>query len=518
MIIISRYYLENMLSCLQVLLYGSAFISTILYITNMLITLILLPILGALVLTTMQDSTAADTSRIKRTALLTTLLTWFLSVIMWAQFDSSFGGYQFVSTGSLAQPGFLSLRLGVDGLSLYFVILTTFTLPFCILASWENVQHSIKSFMISFLVFESFTILVFVVLDVVAFYVAFEAVLIPLFLIVGIWGATPARVRASFLLFLYTLFGSLFMLLSFVSLYYITGTTDIETLSTVDLSFDTQKILWLGIFLSFAIKTPLVPFHIWLSRAHVEAPAAGSMVLAGLVLKLASYGILRVLIPILPEATAEFAPLAMAMGAISIVYASLSCLRQTDFKCLIAMSSVAHMGVVILGLFSNTVVGIEGAILLSIAHGFVSPAMFFLVGSVMYDRFHSRVIKYYRGLTTLMPMFSAMFFVFTTANMGTPGISVNWAGEFMCLAGSFQLNPFVTVIGATSIVLSACYSIFLYNRISFGSYSPYLSWTTDLTRREFMILLTMLIPTVFFGLYPNLILNDLHFTVSNLIY
>nr|QNH82610.1 NADH dehydrogenase subunit 4 [Sterigmatomyces sp.] len=481
----------------------------------MLTTLILLPILGALLLTTMQENTAADLSRIKPTALVTTLVTWFLSVIMWAQFDSSFGGYQFVS--ELTQPGFLSVRFGVDGLSVYFVILTTFTLPFCILASWENIAHSTKWFMVSFLVFESFTILVFSVLDLVAFYVAFEAVLIRLFLIVGIWGASAARVRASFLLFLYTLFGSVFMLLSFVSLYYITGTTDIEALTAVDLSFDTQKILWLGIFLSFAIKTPLVPFHIWLSRAHVEAPAAGSMVVVGLVLKLASYRILRVLIPILPEATAEFAPLAMAMGAISIVYASLSCLRQTDFKCLIAMSSVAHMGVVILGLFSNTVQGIEGAILLSLAHGFVSPAMFFLVGSVMYDRFHSRVIKYYRGLTTLMPMFSPMFFIFTVANMGTP-TTANWVGEFMSLAGSFQLNPFITVVGATSIILSACYSIFLYNRISFRSYSPYLSWTTDLTRREFMILLTMLIPTILFGLYPNLFLNDLHYTVSTLLY
>lgn len=481
----------------------------------MLTTLISLPMVGALLLTTMHDTTPADLSRIKRTALVITLVTWFLSVILWTQFDSSFEGYQFVS--EFTQPGFFSLRLGVDGLSVYFVILTAFTLPFCILASWENIQHSVKSFIISFLVFESFTLLVFVVLDLVAFYVAFEAVLIPLFLIVGIWGATSARVRASFLLFLYTLFGSLFMLLSFVSLYYITGTTDIEALTTADLAIDTQKILWLGIFLSFAIKTPLVPFHIWLSRAHVEAPAGGSMVLAGLVLKLASYGILRVLIPILPEATAEFAPLAMAMGAISIVYASLSCLRQTDFKCLIAMSSVAHMGVVILGLFSNTVQGIEGAILLSLAHGFVSPAMFFLVGSVMYDRFHSRVIKYYRGLTTLMPMFSAMFFIFTVANIGTPG-STSWVGEYMSLAGSFQLNPFVTVVGATSIILSACYSIFLYNRISFGSYSPYLSWATDLTRREFFILLTMLIPTILFGLYPNLILNDLHFTVSTLLY
>lgn len=485
----------------------------------MLPTLLLLPLFGALLLCTMSGTTPAEESRVKNVALITSLVTFVLSMIMWGSFDSGFAGYQFVAdvSSGLGAPGFFTLRFGVDGLSLYFVLLTTFTLPFCILASWENVRHSLKAYMITLLLIETLTLAVFLVLDVIAFYVTFEAVLIPLFLLVGIWGASEARVRASFLLFLYTLFGSLFMLLAFVAMYYTAGSTDFETLTATDFSFDTQRILWLAIFLSFAIKTPLVPFHIWLPRAHVEAPSAGSMILAGLVLKFAVYGILRVLIPMLPEACSYYSPLALTMGVISVIYGSLTAIRQTDFKCLVAMSSVAHMGVVILGLFSNTVMGIEGAILLSIAHGFVSPALFFLVGAVVYDRFHSRVIRYYRGLTVYMPIFSAMFFFFTVANMGTPS-TANWVGEYLSLAGVFPANPVVSLLGATSIILSACYSIWLYNRMAFGSYSPYLTYTTDLTRREFMVLLTMLIPTVLFGLFPNIILVDLHYSVSTLLY
>ena len=488
----------------------------------MLHTLILFPTLGALILSTMSGTTPMEVSRVKKVALITSLLTFVLSMILWGSFDSGADGYQYVANADLVSsgtgaPGFFTLRFGVDGISLYFVLLTTFPIPFCILASWENVHHSLKEYMIILLIIETLTLSVFLVLDVIAFYVAFEAVLIPLFLLVGIWGASAARVRASFLLFLYTLFGSLFMLLAFVTMYYTAGSTDYETLTATDFSFDTQRILWLAIFLSFAIKTPLVPFHIWLPRAHVEAPCAGSMILAGLVLKFAVYGILRVLLPMLPEACSYYSPLALTMGVISVIYGSFTALRQTDFKCLVAMSSVAHMGVVILGLFSNTVMGISGAILLSIAHGFVSPALFFLVGAVVYDRFHSRVIRYYRGLTVYMPVFSAMFFFFTVANMGTPS-TANWVGEYLSLAGVFPANPVVSLLGATSIILSACYSIWLYNRMAFGSYSPYLTYTTDLTRREFMVLFTMLIPTVLFGLFPNLILDDLNYSVSTLIY
>lgn len=481
----------------------------------MLTSLLLVPILGVLALSPMQDGVAADNSRMKKIALTVTLLNFVLSLIMWGEFDSNSSEYQF--TAEFNQLSFCHLHIGIDGLSLYFVLLTTFTLPICILASWDNVQHNLKYYLIALLMVETLLVALFVVLDLLLFYVFFESVLIPLFLIVGIWGASETRIRASFLLFLYTLFGSLFMLLAFLVIIYNVGTSDLQMLTLADISFESQKILWLAIFLSFAIKTPLVPFHSWLINAHVEAPVAGSMILAGLVLKLASYGILRILIPLLPEATVFFTPLVYTVSVISIIYASLSALRQTDFKCLVAYSSIAHMGVVMLGLFSNTVQGIEGGILLSIGHGFVSPALFYIVGSVLYDRYHTRVIRYYRGLTAFMPLGMIFFFVFTIANAGTPGF-INWAGELLCLTGSFQLNWFATSLGATSIVLSAAYSIWLFNRIAFGAVSPFIDITPDLTRREFMVLLALLIPTILFAIFPNIILDNLHYSVSTLIH
>lgn len=483
----------------------------------------------------MQDESAKNRSRMKQIVLFVMVLNFVVSILLWGEFDRNSSEYQFTTDFGSPEVPFMSenqvsfchLHIGVDGLSLYFVLLTTFTMPICILASWENVQHNLKYFLIAFLMVETLLIALFVVLDLLLFYVFFESVLIPLFLIVGIWGAGPitangdrpeTRIRASFLLFLYTLFGSLFILLAFLVIIYNVGTSDLQLISLADISFDTQKILWLAIFLSFAIKTPLVPFHIWLVRAHVEAPVAGSMVLAGLVLKLATYGILRVLIPILPEATYYYTPLAYTLRVISIVYASLSALRQTDFKCLVAYSSIAHMGVVVLGLFSNTIQGIEGALLLSLGHGFVSPALFYIVGSVIYDRYHTRVIRYYRGLVLYMPLAITLFFVFTLANMGVPGISVNWVGEFLSLTGAFQKNPLARLLGSTSIVLGAGFSIWLFNRLAFGSFSPYLRQTNDLTRREYMVLLVLLIPTIAFGLWPNVILNDLHYSVSTLLY
>ena len=477
----------------------------------MLTSLLIIPIIGVLTLSNMQDE-----ARMKQIALSFTLVNFVVSLVLWGEFDSNSSQYQF--TADFYQISFCHFHIGIDGLSLYYVLLTTFTMPICILASWDNVKHNVKYFLIAFLMVEALLIALFVVLDLLLFYVFFESVLVPLFLIVGIWGASEMRIRASFLLFLYTLFGSLFMLLSFLVIIYNVGTSDLEMISFADISFDSQKILWLGIFLSFAIKTPLIPMHGWLIRAHVEAPVAGSMVLAGLVLKLATYGILRILIPILPEATAYFTPLAYTFAIISIIYASLSALRQTDFKCLVAYSSIAHMGVGMIGLFSNTVQGIEGAIVLSIGHGLVSPALFYIVGSVIYDRYHSRVIRYYRGLTLYMPVAMLFFFLFTLANMGTPGVSVNWVGEFMSLAGAYQMNAFATLLAATTIVLSAGYSILLFNRLAFGSFSPYLAYSTDLSRREYMILLTLLIPTIAFAIWPNVILNDLHYSVSTLLY
>lgn len=308
----------------------------------------------------------------------------------------------------------------------------------------------------------------FVVLDILLFYVFFESVLIPLFFIVGIWGGGPTRIRAAFLLFLYTLFGSLFMLLAFVVIYYNVGSTDFQMISLSDINFGSQKILFLAIFISMAVKTPLVPFNTWLTYAHSEAPVGGSIVLAGVILKLATYGFIRIMLQFLPDACSYFSPLVQVFAIISVIYASLSTLRQTDFKKLVAYSSVSHVAVVVLGLFSNTVQGIEGAIILSLAHGLVSPALFFLVGGVLYDRYHTRTIRYYRGLVTYIPLFALFFFVFTIFNAAVP-LSANWIGETLCLIGTFQRNPIAGVLGATGIVLSAAYSIWLYNRLTFGT-------------------------------------------------
>nr|YP_007475369.1 NADH dehydrogenase subunit 4 [Microbotryum lychnidis-dioicae]AGE14583.1 NADH dehydrogenase subunit 4 [Microbotryum lychnidis-dioicae] len=495
----------------------------------MLTSLILIPLLGAVILFPMNDSTAVEVSRVKRVALLATVITFILSMILWAEFDSSSSSFQFTQSFTSLNfaksldvpkgPALLQNKtwvLGVDGLSLYFVLLTTFTLPLCLLASWDTIKHNIKSFMIAFLVLESLLICVFVVLDLLLFYVFFESVLIPLFLIIGIWGASADRVRASFLLFLYTLFGSLFMLLAFLVIFYHVGSTDFEVLSLADISFNHQRWLWLAIFMSLAIKTPLLPVHIWLSRAHVQADVSTSMVLAGLILKLATYGYIRVLIPLLPEATSYFSPLVQTLCVVTLVYSSLTILRQTDFKVLIAYSSVAHMSVVVIGLFSDTLQGIEGAILLSIGHGFVSPALFYCLGGVLYNRYHTRQIRYYRGLIQYMPIFSLVFFLFILGNMSTP-LTINWIGEFLSLTGAVQRNAVVGFAMSSGIVFSAAYSIWLYARLAGGQFSPYLGYATDLTRREFMVLLPFVFSMFLFGLFPNIILTDLHYSVSTLL-
>jgi NADH-ubiquinone oxidoreductase chain 4 len=483
----------------------------------MLSLLLIIPIVGVMALSPISNSSAHSAGTMKRIALGASLLNFVVSMVLWGEFDSTTSQYQFTQEFLADQVTFCHLHIGIDGISLYFVLLTTFITPICILSNWDTINYSLKYFLMSFLLLETLLIAVFVVLDLLLFYIFFESVLIPLFLIVGIWGGSATRVRAAYLLFLYTLFGSLFMLLSFLVIYYNVGSTDFNVVSLSDINPDAQKLLWLGVFMSMAIKTPLVPFNTWLTYAHSEAPVAGSIILAGVILKLATYGYMRILIQFLPDATSYFAPLVQVMALISIIYGSLVTLRQTDFKKLVAYSSVAHMGVVVLGLFSNTVQGIEGAIMLSIAHGFVSPALFFLVGGVLYDRYHTRIIRYYRGMTAYMPLFSVFFFVFTIFNAAVP-LSANWVGEIMALTGIFQKSPIVAILGSTGIVLSAAYSIWLYNRIAFGSWSKYLNYTTDLTRREFMILLPLLIGTVLFGIFPNVVLDTIHVSVSTLLY
>jgi NADH-ubiquinone oxidoreductase chain 4 len=357
------------------------------------------------------------------------------------------------------------------------------------------------------------------VLDLLLFYIFFESVLPILFIIIIVYGSGEYRFRSANLFFLYTLFGSLFMLLGILQIYNLAGTTDFQLLSLVDINIDAQKILWLAFFLALAIKTPLWPFTGWLYRAHADSPLAGSILLAATILKFATYGYIRILINFLPDASNYFGPLIQTIAIITLLYASLTTIIQQDTKTLIAYSSIAHMSVVILGLFSNNIQGIEGAILLALAHGFVSPALFICVGGVIYERTGTRIIKYIRGLVTYMPIFTILFFIFTLCNTGIP-LSLNFLGEQLSLIGIWEVNPIVSAIGATGIVLSACYSIFLYNRISYGTYSPNMKLVLikDISRREFIILITLLVPTIFLGVFPNVILDSIHVSVSTVLY
>jgi NADH-ubiquinone oxidoreductase chain 4 len=481
----------------------------------MLTSLILIPIIGSLLIFLIQDNTDQGKKQMKQIALTTSLINFFISLFIWYQFDSNTTQYQFVS--EFNQLNFCHLNFGVDGISIYFVLLTTFITPIALLSNFTNINNNLKIFLASFLLLESLQICAFVSLDLLLFYIFFESVLPILFIVIIIFGHGNDRFRSAFLLFLYTLAGSLPMLLCILVIYSYVGSTDFQLISLYDISLDSQKLLWLGFFLAFAVKTPLYPFIIWLPKAHADSPLAGSIILAATILKLATYGYLRVLINFLPDATNYFSPLVQTVAVIAIIYASLSTIIQQDTKRLIAYSSIAHMGVVVLGLFSNTIQGIEGGILLALAHGFVSPALFICVGGIIYDRTGTRIINYIRGLVTYMPVFTILFFVFTIANTGIP-LSLNFLGEQLSLIGIWQQNPIIAALGATGIVLSACYSLFLYNRLSYGSLSPLLTPVKDLNRREYYLLISLLIPTIVFGILPDVLLNSLHTSVSALLF
>lgn len=481
----------------------------------MLATTILTPLIGALALLPMTDTTVNGVNRIKVVALATSIVTMGLTMAVWCCYDAGIGvGYQLTSYSTV---GFASIHLGIDGLSVYYVVLTGILTPVCLLASWSNVTHSVRLFFALQLVTCSLLLSVFMQLDLLLFYVSFEAVLVPLFFTVGLWGGSPTRVRSAVLLFLYTLGGSLFMLLAILGLYAHTGTLDLTVLHNISIDASVQRVLWICFAVALAVKTPVVPVHVWLPRAHADAPLAGSMVLAGTVLKLATYGVLRVLLPIMPDACDYYGPLVQAVGIISLVYSSLATMRQGDVKSLVAYSSVAHMAVVVLGLWSNTLIGLTGAVYLSLAHGFVSPALFMLVGGVLYDRYHTRSIRYYRGLAQLMPLWSCLMFIAVLANMGTP-LTMNWVGEFMALAGVYQHTPIVGVLASLGIVFSACYSVWLFGRMNAGAYGSHLSFTVDLTRREFAVLLPLLALTLLLGVVPAVVLDDLNTAVSALLY
>lgn len=483
--------------------------------TKMLSLLLLLPIIGSFILLTIPENSIENKIKMKRITLIIMLINLLISIYIWLEFDSSTSEYQFVY--EFINLSYCHLHIGIDGISLYFLLLTTFISPIAILSNYNNINNNLKYFLISFLLLETLQIGVFVVLDLILFYIFFESVLPILFLIIIVYGSGEARIRSALLLFLYTLAGSLFMLLAILQIYSYVGSTDFQIISLSEINLDSQKILWLGFFLAFAVKTPLWPLTGWLYRAHADSPLAGSILLAATILKFATYGYLRVLINFFPDATNYFSPLVQTIAIITLIFASLATIIQQDTKALIAYSSIAHMSIVILGLFSNTIQGIEGAILLALAHGFVSPALFICVGGIIYERTGSRIIQYVRGLVTYMPVFTILFLIFTLSNTGIP-LTLNFLGEQLSLIGIWERSPLISALGATGIVLSAIYSIYLYNRVSYGIYSPHLKPIKDISRREFNLLISLLLPTVLLGIFPNIILESLHFSISSLLY
>ena len=473
-----------------------------------------LPSLGALAILAMRGEGAAENSR--RIALGATLATFALSLVLVLQFDGSTADFQFVEDLAWLGGG-INYRMGVDGISVLFVLLTAFLMPFCILASWNAITERVGEYMIAFLVLETLMIGVFCALDLVLFYVFFEGGLIPMFLIIGVWGG-QRRVYASFKFFLYTLLGSVLMLLAIMAIYWQTDTTDITLLLSADYALPAymQPWLWFAFFASFAVKLPMWPFHTWLPDAHVEAPTAGSVILAGILLKMGGYGFLRFSLPMFPIASADFAPLVFALSLIAIVYTSLVALAQEDMKKLIAYSSVAHMGLVTLGIFTFSHQGIEGGIFQMLSHGIVSGALFLCVG-VVYDRMHTRLIADYGGLVNRMPVYAACFMVFTLANVGLPGTS-GFVGEFLTLLAAFRFNTWLAIIGTTGVILSAAYALWLYRRVIFGNLEKAnLQSILDLTACEKIILIPMVVLTIVLGVYPKLVFDVTGASVAHLV-
>jgi NADH-quinone oxidoreductase subunit M len=476
-------------------------------------TITFLPLLGALLIVTLRGQDASVVRNARFIALWTTLITFGLSLLLWREFDPTTAQFQFVEQH--AWLGAIRFHMGVDGISLPFVLLTVLLMPLCILASWQSITVRVKDYMIAFLVLETLMIGVFTSLDLVLFYLFFEGGLIPMFLIIGIWGG-PSRVYASFKFFLYTLAGSLLMLLAIMAIYWEAGTTDIPTLLTHGFPASMQTWLWFAFLASFAVKLPMWPVHTWLPDAHVEAPTAGSVILAGILLKMGGYGFLRFSIPMFPLASAEFAPLIFALSVIAIIYTSLVALAQEDIKKLIAYSSVAHMGFVTIGVFTLTTQGLQGGIFQMLSHGIVSGALFFCVG-VIYDRMHTREIAAYGGLADRMPLYAFCFMVFTLANIGLPGTS-GFVGEFLSLLGAFRINSWVAFLATTGIILSAAYALWLYGRVMFGKLEkPSLNYITDLTWREVAVMTPLVVLTIFFGFYPGPVLDASAASVEALI-
>jgi proton-translocating NADH-quinone oxidoreductase chain M len=458
----------------------------------MLFTVILLPMVGA----TITWLFCRRPVEIFFVGLLTTLLTFFETLYLYHCFDWNTGEFQFVFNGIL----------GADGISMVMVLLTSFLMCITLLSTWKAIQVQLKTLVILLLLIESLIFGVFLSTDLLLFYICFEATLIPLFFLVGIYGSRDRKVQAAYELFLYTFLGSLVMLVGVLAIYFEFGTLQYQYLLSVPISEERQYWLWLAFFLSFAIKVPMVPFHIWLPEAHVEAPTAGSVLLAGIILKLGGYGFVRYSLALFPEASIAFRPFVFTLALIGILYASIACLAQTDIKKVIAYSSVAHMNTSLLGLFSGSLSGIAGSIFFMVSHGLVSSALFLLVG-VLYDRYHTRTVLYYRGLVLVMPLFAVFFLFFTMANIAFPGTS-SFIAELMSFLGSMNTNPVLTLLATTAIILGPCYALWYYHQISYGSISPYLPHLfMDISLKEFHLFVPLILFTIMFGLMPNLVLN-----------
>jgi NADH-quinone oxidoreductase subunit M len=477
-----------------------------------------LPLVGAVFILTIRGEPAVVARNARYVALWTSLITFVLSLFIWFGFDRGTAEFQFVEKAEWLPAFGISYHMGLDGISMLFVLLSTFLTPICVLASWEAITVRVKEYMIAFLVLETFMVGMFCALDFVGFYIFFEGVLIPMFLIIGVWGG-PRRVYSAFKFFLYTLAGSVLMLLAILAIYFQAGTTDIPTLLAnggADIPRSMQMWLWLAFFASFAVKVPMWPVHTWLPDAHVEAPTAGSVILAGVLLKMGAYGFLRFSVPMLPEATAFFAPLVFALSIVAVIYTSLVALAQEDMKKLIAYSSVAHMGFVTAGIFTLNQQGLEGAIFQMLSHGIVSAALFLVVG-VIYDRIHTRLIDKYGGLVHRMPSYALVFMVFMLGSVGLPGTS-GFVGEFLVILGVFQVNTTVALLIATGMVLGAAYMLYLYRKVIFGKLTKqHLMSIMDLTPREKAIFAPMLVLVLWMGLYPVSFLDVMSVSVENLI-
>jgi proton-translocating NADH-quinone oxidoreductase chain M len=446
---------------------------------------------------------------IKKYALFYSGFIFLISLFLWINFDLLSPSYQFIININWIPIYNYTVIFGVDGLSLFFILLSTLLIFLCILGSWETVKHSIKEYFLCFIALDILLILVFSVGDIFLFYIFFESILIPMFLIIGIWGSRERKIRAVYLFFFYTLIGSLFMLLAILYIYNKAGTTNYEAVLRLSFSVEEQKWLWMAFFLSLASKIPLFPFHVWLPEAHVEAPTSGSVLLAGILLKLGTYGFLRFSLPLFPDASLYFSPLVFTLSILGIIFTSLTAMRQTDFKRIIAYSSVAHMNLVLMGIFSFHLPGLEGSLLQSLSHGFVSSALFFLIG-VLYDRYHSRLVLYYGGLVHIMPLYTLIFLLFTMANIALPGTS-SFIGEFLILAGIYKYNTIAAILGTTGMILGGAYSLWLYNRIAYGNIKiDYTLQFSDLNLREFSILLPLILGTLIMGIYPNIFLDYIH--------